>query len=236
MTTPASPPGVIYDTRHAAAYERKIRELIPGYELLHTLSAQLLASLLPETANILVAGSGTGEEITRLGTQMPCWRFTAVEPAEAMNTLALAHWSSKGLADRITLLPDRLGEEKTTELHDAALALLVMHFVPDDGGKAQFLKALASRLKAGGVCLLADLTGAPGEPVFEQGMRVWMGQQQASGRAVERVAEDFARLRDSVFPVSEPRLSALARGAGLGLVGCYWQALNLRAFQLRKLT
>ncbi len=39
---------------------------------------------------------------------------------------------------------------------DAATALLEMHFLPDDGEKLDFLKAIHNRLKRGAKLILAD--------------------------------------------------------------------------------
>ena len=52
-----------FDEKRANAYETKIRRIVPGYEVMHDLSLNLLHNYLPSNANILVSGAGTGQEV-----------------------------------------------------------------------------------------------------------------------------------------------------------------------------
>ncbi|GAB3247855.1 class I SAM-dependent methyltransferase [Chitinimonas naiadis] len=226
--------GVRYDARHAAAYDRKIRQLIPAYEWLHTLSAALLGQLLPASAKVLVAGSGTGEELLRYAALAPAWSLQGVEPSGDMNALAAEKCQAAGIAERVRLIEGKPGEVVLGQGYDAVTSLLVMHFLPDDGAKQQFLSALATTLRPGGYLLLADLGGEPGEATFENLFRAWRAQQDASRDRPEQVELDFHHLRVNVHPVSDQRRGALLAAAGLQLRQEYWRAFGLAAVLVQK--
>jgi tRNA (cmo5U34)-methyltransferase len=226
--------GVRYDAAHARAYERKIRALIPGYETLHELSTFMLLDCLPADARVLVAGSGTGEELIRYAQLAPGWRVTGVEPSPDMNANAAARIAEIGASDRVSLIEGKPGEVELGGPYDAVTSLLVMHFLPDDGSKARYIAALASALKSGGTLLLADLTGERESAEFHTLFRVWRHQQDSTRSKPEAVALDFAHLATNVHPLSETRRAALLADAGLVIEQTYWRALGLQAICARK--
>lgn len=227
--------GVRYDARHAAAYSAKIRALIPGYELLHQLSSELLLATLPASARVLVAGSGTGEELLRYAAAAPGWQLSGIEPSADMNALAQARCEEAGLLARVQLLPGKVGEQPLPAASfDAATSLLVLHFLPDDGSKAAYLQTLAAALRPGGVLLLADLGGERGEAGFEQLFEAWYQQQCRSQTRRDRVELDFAHLRQHVYPLSAARRAELLQQAGLVPGPEYWRAFGLAALLARK--
>ncbi|MBV8466403.1 MAG: class I SAM-dependent methyltransferase [Burkholderiales bacterium] len=221
--------GIRYDAAHARAYERKIRALIPGYETLHELSSFMLLDRLPADARVLVAGSGTGEELARYAQLAPGWRLTGVEPSAEMNACAVARIEEVGASDRVTLIQGKPGEVDLGGPYDAVTSLLVMHFLPDDGSKARYLAALGGALKPSGTLLLADLTGERGSPEFETLFKVWRSQQDATRNKAEAVALDFAHLATNVHPLSPQRRTTLFAEAGLVVEQAYWQSLGLLA-------
>ena len=72
-----------FNKSHAASYDDQWRKLSPMMEGMHFL-VRILLKDLPENANILCVGAGTGAEIMALAHTFPKWKFTAVEPAGAM--------------------------------------------------------------------------------------------------------------------------------------------------------
>lgn len=226
--------GVRYDARHAAAYDRKIRQLIPGYDVLHELSAFLLRELLPSAANVLVAGSGSGEELTRLAAHASDWRLTGIEPSAEMNALAAQKCAAAGVDARVSLIAGKPGEVDMGSGYDAATALLVLHFLPDDGSKAAFLQALGRALKPGGVLVLADLTGERESEGFGLLFQAWRRQQDATRERQDHVALDFAHLERNVYPMAPARRDALLAEAGFGVAGEYWRAYGLAGVWARR--
>lgn len=138
----------------AARYELEIRQVVPGYDLLHRLAPTLLRTLLPSSARVLSLGCGPGRELLALGAAGPEWEIDACEPAPAMLAAAREHvaLAPRELRDRIRFCSE------PAPSYDAALALLVGHLVPDDGERLDFLRRLASSLAPGGYLLCAELT------------------------------------------------------------------------------
>jgi tRNA (cmo5U34)-methyltransferase len=217
-----------YDATHAAAYDAKIRKLIPGYALLHALSLELLDEALPERATVLVAGSGTGTELAALHARCPAWQLTGVEPSADMMAQAAMRLEEACAHGRVTLVNAALSAEVLPEaVFDAATALLVVHFLPDDGQKAEFLAALARALRPGGMVLIADLCGRHGDAAFDRLFRVWRHQQTKLGRPQASIERDFQLLRTQVYPVTPHRLAALLVAAGFSRPQPYFQALGI---------
>jgi tRNA (cmo5U34)-methyltransferase len=151
----------MFDQKRATRYDTTIYKAIPGYDLLHTLSAVMLhrmmhpastAPIAPTTSpkRILAVGVGTGEDIIRLADHFPHWHFVGVDPAPAMLDIArtrladLAASAPAGsprssLLERITLHCGTLetlhhtcaGADEAPILFDGAVSLLVLHFIPD---------------------------------------------------------------------------------------------------------
>ena len=147
-------------------YDEHIRKLIPGYELVHLQISALLKTYLPEQANILVVGCGTGYELRYLTQQFPQWHFTAIDPAENMLHKAKQLLQESGAADRVNFI---LGDTSVLiEIQsnsqsncqpvqfDAALSILVSHFI-DKPNKIHFFQDIYQVLKPQSFCLSYDL-------------------------------------------------------------------------------
>ncbi|MGQ5525376.1 class I SAM-dependent methyltransferase [Chitinimonas sp. PSY-7] len=221
--------GVHYDARHAAVYDSKIRQLIPAYEWLHQLSTDLLLAMLPEDARILVAGSGTGEELLRYAKASPEWQLCGIEPSPDMNDVTENRIREAALQDRIALYPGYVGEVDVGQEFDAVTSLLVMHFLPDEASKERYLASLANTLEPGGVLLLADLVGERGEDGFEQLFDSWYQQQCRTRDRQDLVELDFMHLRENVYPIAPASRHALLAEVGLVEQGEYWRAFGLSA-------
>ena len=139
----------------ATHYDSRITRLVPGYELLHQLTnAQLLATLA-DNAHILVVGAGTGKEILALAALNPTWQFTAQDTSSDMLAIAKQAFEEHGIAKRVNVIEGEL--DKLSTKADAAVCLLVMHFLKDDGSKKQLLKNIKANLNKGANLFISDL-------------------------------------------------------------------------------
>lgn len=215
----------------AADYDVRIARLVPGYELLHGLTACVLAANLPPTgpADILIAGLGTGRELADLAAHGPAWRFTAVDPSQPMLEAARTRASAGGYADRLTLHAVEMQAYALPAPHDAGIALLSAHFVPDDGGRAAFVKALARPLRTGAPLLLVDLADPPG--AFRGAYRNWA---LAHGMDEEAASAMFGRIATNFHPIDEVRLASLLAEAGCDAPVKYFQALGYCGYLSRR--
>ncbi len=222
-----------FDQNYATIYDHKIRKLIPGYLLLHELSRHTLQALLPVQAKIVVAGAGTGQEVIETATANPGWQYCLVEPSAPMREEAQRRAEAAGIAQRVSFRAGRVGldaELESAPCFDAALSLLVLHFVAGEAAKLAYLRQLAGCLHPGAPLLLADMEGERDSAVFAQQIAIWHRQQLASRSHPETVALDFSKLETDIYPLPAPRLHALLDEAGFTPPIAYFRAWQIAGY------
>lgn len=207
----------------ALAYGAKIRARVPGYEAMHEVIAATLRAALPSEARLLVVGAGDGEDLLALARAAPSWTFTALDPEADMIALARERTERAGLAERISFHVGYTADLDDAGF-DAATAILVGHFLPDDGARAGLLADIAAKLKPGGVLACADLMA----DISQSGAyRAWL---LAAGLDLAMLAKAEQRMAQEFHPVSEPRLAELLERAGFDGPTRLYQALNYGAY------
>ncbi len=223
-----------FNEERAGRYDADIHKAIPGYEALHGMAGALLRLDLREDARVLVVGSGTGAEIVGLGAEEPGWSFTGVDPSGDMTAIARRRVADAGLAGRADLRVGYAHDLAPGERYDAATAILVMHFLPDDGQKLELLRAVSSRLEPGSPFILADLHGEPGSAWFERFFKAWKLYQLSRGRGHEHVEEQLRELPQLVHFVPEQRILELFDEAGFVETERFYAALLFGGWVARK--
>lgn len=92
----------------AQAYDERIPLLVPGYELLHQLSAAQLMTRLGPGVRVLLVGVGTGSELVLLGRLCPGWQFVAQDISADMLALARHRADEAGMGGADQLAAGRL--------------------------------------------------------------------------------------------------------------------------------
>ncbi|NJM64784.1 MAG: class I SAM-dependent methyltransferase [Acaryochloris sp. RU_4_1] len=197
----------------ATEYDVAVRQSIPGYDALLSMLAALFQIYLTNGAHILIVAAGGGNEIITLGQTNATWQFTGVDPSEQMLALAQSKVESVGLGDRVTLHRG-IAQDLPIQPFNAATSLLVMHFLPDDGTKSDYLQAISSRLQPGSPFVLADLQGDKQSETFERLANGWQTRARLAGMEPERVAELGNRTRQHLPCVPEARTLELLEQAG----------------------
>lgn len=204
----------------AEAYGGKIRQRVPGYEALHEVAAAWLATVLPAEARILVVGAGDGEDLIRLAAAGPAWRLSGVEPAPGMLAVARRRIEEEGLASRVTTHEGYVSDLPAEPAYDAAVVILVSHFIPDDGQREAFFREVRRRLTSNARLICADLLQAPAE-VATAGF-AWMSLR---GLSVEALAAVRNRLAIEFHLLEPARLHAILGATGFGPAVPLYQAL-----------
>ena len=75
-------------------YDQSAQLALPGYEAMHTMAFACLKSRLPEVANLLVVGAGTGFEIAKYGKAKSNWQILGVDPYQSMTHCWREEWRS----------------------------------------------------------------------------------------------------------------------------------------------
>jgi tRNA (cmo5U34)-methyltransferase len=211
----------------APGYDERICKLFPFYETIHTAINAVLRVYLGAESEILIVGAGTGGEILELGKTNPGWRFLGVDPAKPMLDLAKEKIEAAGLADRVSLVNGFIGDLPISKLYDGATAAMIMHFVPDDGGKIEFLRAIASHLKTGAPLVLMDANGDLNAPESELLIEAWKQQQVLAGVKSEEVESAMKERMKAIQFVSSKRIEELLAEAGFYRIQRFFQNFML---------
>lgn len=226
-----------FDNERSGKYDYWIRATIPGYEALHDMAMFFIRSGMddpPKAPRLLIAGSGTGMEISYFAQKNPEWSFTGVDPSTDMNAVAESRLRELGLSQRARLHTSFVHELPETGLYDAATLILVMHFLPDDGSKLAILESISERLKPGTPFVLADLHADKNSRKFPRFISAWKARQRTTGISGEDLEKMFADLHTNIHFVPEERVLALLKEAGFGEIDRFYNAMLFGGWVARR--
>ncbi|MGI8500809.1 MAG: class I SAM-dependent methyltransferase [Hassallia sp.] len=197
----------------ADEYDRTAQLALPGYEAMHTMVLACLQAYLPESADLLVVGSGTGMELTLLGKACPQWHFLGIDPSEKMQAIAKEKMSHHQLSQRVKLIQGYTHSLPTDILYNAATSILVMHFIPPSG-KLEFLQSIAQRLHPSAPFVLVDIFGEKQGKEFKELMPILHAYWNAMGLPPQKQQELLTGVDQGVYPLPETSILNLLEQAG----------------------
>lgn len=210
-------------------YAKLAEQFIPGRRAIFAIVEAALVELLPPgPAKILVVGAGGGEEILRLGHDNPSWSFVGVDTYEPMVELARRRLAETPVGARSQVHATAIDSLDGKDF-DAATCILTAHFVPDDGAKLAFFKAIHARLKPGAPLAIVDGVGIAGEPETELLRRIWKRHAVRNGIA-EEVAESNAENFKKVAVVSAEREVELLTSAAFERITPIFRGLAIKGW------
>jgi tRNA (cmo5U34)-methyltransferase len=202
----------------ADGYDTHIRRVVPGYDLVHRITGAYLKTLLPTDTNVLVIGTGTGNDLLSLNSIQPDWNLTGIEPSPAMFRIASA--KVKSLAtDRISLMNSRLEDYRPQRTFDACSLSLVLQLVVGEEAKLEFLRLIRSFIRKGGSIALID-TCRCDDPT----LRALAAHNEQAGMPHDEALEDVFALASRFDLVTPTEVEHLAAKAGFGSVRRVFQA------------
>ncbi len=210
-------------------YARLAEQFIPGRLAIFAIVESALLELLPQNAaKILIVGAGGGEEILRLGQNNPHWSFVGVDTHQPMVDVARRRLAESPVGARSRVETTTI-EALEDNGFDAATCILTAHFVPDDGAKLAFFKAIRSRLKPDAPFAIFDGVGVVGEARTELLRRIWKRHAMRNGVA-EEGAESNAENFKNVAVVSEEREEDLLTRAGFQRLTPIFRGLTIKGW------
>ncbi|WP_332309908.1 SAM-dependent methyltransferase [Methyloversatilis thermotolerans] len=192
-------------------------------------------SPLPDDARMLCVGAGTGAEIHFLAERFPAWTFVAVEPSSRMVDVARTRAARHGFADRCTFHTGYLESLPAGEPFDGAASLLVSQFLLDPRERTDFFRAIADRLKPGGLLATSDLASDTEAPHYTGLLEVWLRTMTATDLSPERVQQMRAAYNRDVAILPVPTVEALISSAGFDRPVQFYQAGLIHAWYCRRL-
>lgn len=220
MTTPPAPD--FFDREKAASYDERTGRLAPITECLHFLVRLVLAEL-PATARILCVGCGTGAEIMALAAARPRWTFVGVDPSGAMLEVCRERLAGAGVLDRCDLVHGQVRDVPASARFDAALSLLVAHFLGLPERRAM-LGDIVDRLERGGCLVTAEISGDLQSEHFPLEIANWAQVQALMGAKPDSLADLPRQLREVLTVLTHSETAQLLRECGVRQPVRFFQA------------
>ena len=197
--------------------------VVPGVEGLHRIIRAAFETILKPGARILIAGAGGGREIETLGASSAKYELVGVDPSSDMLRVAHACVDANNLSQRTRLVEGHVSDLPEGPHFDAATALFVMHFLPDDGAKRDFLRSIRSRLKLSAPYIHVDVC-FDDAAMFERLKPVYARHASIGGLAPE-IAADVAANVGTMPIVSEAIIHERLAESGFKLVAPIFRGL-----------
>lgn len=202
---------------------------MPGVDSLYRLLRAICEAELPDRGRILIIGAGGGREIEALAVSGRNFLLTGVDPSADMLAVAQLSVATANAETSVKLIKGLTTDLPSGGQYDAATAILVMHFLPDDGSKLTFLQDIRRRLKLGATYIHADVCFAS-RAQFDAYSKAMHVHTNLVGLAeiADGPARAIAKLAFGGEPsciVSEERTAQLFAEAGFGLIAPIYRGL-----------
>ena len=199
--------------QQASSYDQKWSRVGAFRDALHLLVGSVFKKL-PVAARVLCVGAGTGAEIFYLAPRFPGWTFTAVEPSTGMLDVCRRRADELGVAARCTFHPGYLDALPPTGAFDAATCLLVSQFILDGQDRSRFFRAIAQRLKPGGLLASADLSADVKSDAYPSLLGIWLRTIAGPDMSAEGLEQMCAAYRRDVAVLPERDIEAIVESGG----------------------
>ncbi|MBY8974944.1 class I SAM-dependent methyltransferase [Rhodobacteraceae bacterium NNCM2] len=228
----APSPTQFFNREMAERYDERNSRLAPISDNLHFLM-RLVLDDLPPRARILCIGVGTGADILALAEARPEWTFVGVDPSPEMLEVCRNKLRRADILARCDLVEGYVGQAPTGAGFDAAISLLVAHFVPR-ADRPGFYQGIHERLKPGGRLVSAEICGDLDSAEFPEMVADWARVQTLMGASLDWLQKLPETLRETLCVLSPTETERLMREAGFRLPIQFFQSFMIRGFHARK--
>ncbi len=215
----------------AAHYDAQAALALAGVQAMYELGVSALTSLLDgqDAASLLFVGLGTGAELVPYNRfDVPGWRFTGVDPSDAMLAVARGRLAAEGLLARTHLHVGELHGLPDGPAFDGAQMLGVLHHVPE-AGRLDLLHEVARRLRPGAPLVVGCRVGMDPE-LWDVELRRW----RAHGVPRDELERRRQALTTTRFIDSDAALLAMFAQAGLVAPRPIFVSLQYKVFLVRR--
>lgn len=219
--------------RQAAGYDEQWEKMAPIRDGLYLLVESVFAEL-PADARVLCVGAGTGAELAHLARRFPHWSFTAVEPSGPMLDLCRQRAEREGFAARCTFHEGYLDSLPGDGGYHAATCFLVSQFILDPGDRSDFFRAIANRLRPGGLLASSDLASGAGSADYEALLPVWLTIMTGPGVSAERLERARSAYAKDVAILAPATVASIMESGGFEAPVQVFQAGLLHAWFSRR--
>ncbi len=218
-----------FSQQQSSSHDERFEKLAPLKDALH-LCMRLVLSDLPENANILCVGAGTGAELIAMADAFPNWRFTAVEPAAPMLDKCRKRVDALGLTTQCQFHHGYLDSLSESEPFDAATSILVSQFITDTTLRKEYYCQIAQRLKSRGYLISADLAADRTSPQFKSLFDVWQNMHRFTGMPNERLEKQNESFGKGISVLTKQVMEDLISSCGFNKPTLFCQTLLIHAW------
>ncbi|MFZ6179084.1 class I SAM-dependent methyltransferase [Nannocystis pusilla] len=214
----------------AAHYDTQAAVALAGVHAMYELGVSALTSQLDgqEAASLLFVGLGTGAELVPYARfDVPDWRFTGVDPSDAMLAVARERLATEGLLSRTHLHVGELHSLPPGPPFDGAQMLGVLHHVPETE-RLGLLREVTRRLKPGAPLVVGCRVGMD-PALWDVELRRW----RTHGIPQEELEHRRQGLRMMRFIESDAALFELFAQTGLVTPRPIFVSLQFKVFLVR---
>lgn len=214
----------------AAHYDTQAAVALAGTQAMYELGASALASRLDgqEAASLLFVGLGTGAELMPYrGLDVPGWRFTGVDPSDAMLAVARGRLAAEELLSRTHLHVGELHSLPAGPPFDGGQMLGVLHHVPETE-RLGLLREVRRRLKPGAPLVVGCRVGMD-PALWDVELRRW----RAHGIPQEELERRRQTLMTMRFIESDAALLEMFAQTGLAEPRPIFVSLQFKVFLVR---
>jgi tRNA (cmo5U34)-methyltransferase len=226
------PPTEFFNKEAAQDYDERNAKLAQISGCLHFLTGLILKDLPPQ-ARVLCVGVGTGAELLSLARTFPEWTFVALEPSLDMLKLCQERTKEAGVDTRCEFVHGYIQDLPPHEKFDAALSILVAHFIKREERRS-FFQHMTAHLRPGGSLVNAEISGDLDAAEFPQMLKGWEQVQTLMGGTPESIATLPKQLREILTVLPPAETEALLRESGIKCPLRFFQALMISAWWGKK--
>lgn len=218
-------PVIDHFTNSASVYDERNRQLAPIADNMHFL-IRLILKNAPVCAHVLCVGVGTGTEILSLSKSFPEWTFVGVDPSIGMLNVCRERLSNAGVLSRCELIHGYVHDVPKGENFDAALSILVAHFLKIED-RLNFYQAMCDRLSTNGILINTEISFDLNSQEFPLMLKNWEAVQSMMGATPESLANLALQLREMLSVISPIETESLLHQSGIHLPVRFFQAFMI---------
>ena len=219
--------------QQAADYDQEWGRLSPIRSSL-LFQLKFAFSDLPDDAQILCVGAGTGTEMSALAQAFPGWRFTAVDPSPEMLKMCRRNADREGYISRCAFHEAYLDTLPDETRYDGATSILVSHFILAQDSRTAFFQDIAKRLKPGGILVTAELASDRSPDVFMPLQKYWLNMLERTGNSAKNIEQMRAAIDTHVAILPPNQLETMIKSAGFETPVRFFQAGPIHGWFTRR--